>query len=67
MGWVLKFIKNPKLGMYVKLVWLIAGALSLTTMEWAADSNEAKYIAALFFGYTSNRVWGKDKPSKEVA
>jgi len=35
-------------------------------MEFEAHTNEAKYIGALFFGYTSFRVWGDDKPTKEI-
>jgi NhaP-type Na+/H+ or K+/H+ antiporter len=36
-------------------------------MEYEAASNEAKYICALFFGYSSHVVWGTDKPAKEIA
>ena len=51
----------------MKLVWIVAVDLAVNTMEYEAQSNEAKYIGALFFGYTSFRVWGDDKPAKEVA
>jgi hypothetical protein len=58
MGWVFKYIHNKDVRLFVKLIWVISVAIGLTAMEWGAQSNEAKYIAALFFGYTSYRLWG---------
>lgn len=57
-GWVFKFVKNPELRMYLKLGYCIIGAMFFVIAEEYAGTKDTKYIAALFFGYTSFRVWG---------
>lgn len=66
-GWFFKFIQNPTLRLYMKLLYCIIGAMVLVIIEEHAGTKDCKYIAALFFGYTLFRFWGMDKPSKHIA
>lgn len=67
LGWFFKFIKDPKLRINLKLLFCIIGAMFFVIAEEHANSHDAKYICALSFGYTCFRMWGNDKPSKEIA
>jgi NhaP-type Na+/H+ or K+/H+ antiporter len=66
-GWFFKFIKNPRIRMNMKLAYCVFGAISFVIIEEYAMSHDAKYICGLFFGYTLFRVWGDEKPAKEIA
>ena len=66
-GWFYKFIKNPKIRIYCKLAHCIVAAMFFVIVEYHAKTSDAKYLGALSFGYVSYRVWGEDKPSKELA
>lgn len=66
-GWFFKFIKNPTLQIYMKLLYCIVGAMVFVIIEEHAGTKDCKYIAALFFGYTLFRFWGMNKPSKHIA
>jgi len=49
--------------MELKFLWCI---FCVFAFPFAADLDgypHAKFVAALFFGYSSYRVWGEDKPS----
>jgi hypothetical protein len=67
LGWFFKFIKNPKLRMYAKLAYCVVGPMTFVIMEEHSGTKDTKYMAALFFGYTLFRVWGMEKPAKEIA
>jgi NhaP-type Na+/H+ or K+/H+ antiporter len=66
-AWPFKFIKNNKIRIYSKLLFCIIGAMVFVIIGYEADAADAKYIAALSFGYTCFRFWGTDKPAKEIA
>lgn len=66
-GWIFKFIKNPTVRIYCKLLYCIVGAMTFVIIEEHAGTKDCKYIAALFFGYVLFRMWGLDKPSKHIA
>jgi hypothetical protein len=66
-AWPFKFIKNDKIRIYLKLLFCVIVAIVLVIIGSKANAPEAKYIAALSFGYTCFRFWGTDKPSKEIA
>lgn len=67
LGWFFKFVERPRLRIYLKLAFCIIGAIFFVIDEEYAGSHDAKYVAALAFGYTCYRLWGEDKPSKEIA
>jgi NhaP-type Na+/H+ or K+/H+ antiporter len=49
--------------MHLKFIWCL---IMVFMFPFAADLDgypHAKFVAALFFGYSSYRVWGEDKPS----
>lgn len=66
-GWILNKLKNPTLRINMKLVYCVIICMVLVIIEDKAKSHDAKYLGALSFGYTCFRVWGNDKPSKEIA
>ena len=53
---------------YVKATYCVAVAISIIiftgSFKW---SSNAKYIACLVFGYACYRVWGEERPNKEIA
>jgi hypothetical protein len=51
----------------LKLVFCIIAAMLFVIIEEHAHSHDAKYLGALSFGYTCFRIWGNDKPAKEIA
>jgi len=66
LGWFFKFLSNFKYVMFLKFIWCI---IMVFGFPFAADFDgypHAKFIAALFFGYSSYRVWGEEKPSAEL-
>jgi NhaP-type Na+/H+ or K+/H+ antiporter len=65
-GWLLKYVKSKELRMYLKLAWCVIIAMCMVIIEEVAHGHDAKYIASLSFGYTSFRVWGAEKPAKEI-
>jgi len=66
-GYFFKFIKHPRVRIYSKLAFCIFGAISFVIIEEYSGTKDTKYMAALFFGYTLFRLWGQDKPAKEIA
>lgn len=66
LSWLFKFIPDQDWRLTAKFIWLMSVALGLTLLEWKIHTTEAKYIAALFFGYTTYRLWGKEKPAKHL-
>lgn len=66
-GWVFNFIKNKELQLNIKALWCTSIAVAnIITVQYTGFS-ESKYIGALVFGYVSFRVWGQDKPNKQIA
>ena len=63
LGWFFKFIKHWKSCIHLKAIWCIAIAVADLVAVQKSGFSESKFIGALFFGYTSYRVWGEDKPS----
>lgn len=53
---------------HVKAIYCVGFAIAIIvftgSFEWASN---AKYIACLVFGYTCFRIWGEDRPNKEIA
>jgi hypothetical protein len=49
--------------MWAKAVWCITMATVFVIVSTKVNFPEAKFTAALFFGYTSFRIWGADKPN----
>ena len=47
-----------------KFIWCFLVTISLAVGSDVSTYDEAKFIGALFFGYTCFRMWGKDKPMK---
>ncbi len=66
-GWFFKFVQRPRLRIYLKLGFCLVAAIFFVIVEEYAGSHDAKYIGALSFGYTCFRLWGEDKPAKEIA
>jgi len=64
LGWFFKFIKNDQLRIYMKFLYCILSSISFVIMEEYNPVHDVKYICALFFGYTLNRVWNGEKPQK---
>ena len=67
LGWFFKFIHNKKVSIVLKAVWSVFWALAFTVGSTKSGYTEAKYTAALCFGYVCNRLWGLEKPMKEIA
>jgi NhaP-type Na+/H+ or K+/H+ antiporter len=67
LGWFFKFIRNKKVSIVLKAIWCILWALGFVVGSTKSGYNEAKYTAALCFGYVNNRLWGTEKPAKEIA
>jgi solute carrier family 9B (sodium/hydrogen exchanger), member 1/2 len=63
MGWPLNKISNPVLRNWLKFLWCAMGIIALPIGSEISGYPDAKYLGALFFGYTSYRVWGEDKPT----
>lgn len=58
-----KLFKGKPITMYLKFIWCL---ICVFAFPFAADLDgypHAKFVAALFFGYSSYRIWGEDKPS----
>lgn len=58
-----KIPKSFQYTLHLKFIWCI---IMVFMFPFAADLDgypHAKFVAALFFGYSSYRVWGEDKPS----
>ena len=53
--------------MWLKAIWCISVATSFVIAAEKSGWKESKYIAALFFGYTSFRLWGAQKPNTQLA
>lgn len=66
-GWFFKYIKHWKSQIYLKALWCIAVAIADIIAVQKSGFTESKYIGALLFGYTSFRIWGEDKPNKQIA
>jgi len=66
-GVVLNYVKNYDLRMWLKFLYCAAFAIACVVGATFSTFTEAKYIGALFFGYTSQRVWKTDKPTKLLA
>jgi len=72
MGWVMGVFNKctcdmPKLKSYGKFVIMLTLAITLPFICHYTRFDESKYIGIIFFGYFSYRVWGEDKPDKELA
>jgi len=65
--WLIKFIPNKKLRVYLKLVCCVIAAMLFVILEHEASTHDASYVASLTFGYVCFRLWGDEKPSKELA
>lgn len=66
-GWIFNLIRHNTARKCAKFIYCICGAISLVVMEEYGGIDDVKYIGALFYGYTLSRVWGSEKPVKEVA
>jgi NhaP-type Na+/H+ or K+/H+ antiporter len=63
LGWTFKFIKNIKLRIWVKFLYVVAAVLGFGIGSDLSGFSDAKFIGILFFGYSSFRVWGNEKPT----
>ncbi len=67
-GWLFKYLPKWKYMIYVKATYCVAVAIGIIiftgSYKW---SSNAKYIACLVFGYACYRVWGEERPNKEIA
>lgn len=48
----------------MKAVWSTLCAITFVIVSEEVGLPDAKYVASLFFGYSSARIWGSDKPNK---
>lgn len=63
MLFTIDYFKTKSYTMYCKFIWSL---VCVFAFPFAADFDgypHAKFIAALFYGYSSYRVWGEDKPA----
>lgn len=67
LSYFFKHINSWKSQLWLKALWCISIAIAFVLAADLTGFKEAKYIAALFFGYVSFRLWGANKPSKELA
>lgn len=63
-SYLFKFINAWKYQIWLKAAWCISVAIGFVLAADLTGYKEAKYIASLFFGYVSFRLWGTNKPSK---
>ena len=66
-GWLFKFIETKSYCMKLKCAFAILTAIGLVIASELSTFKNAKFIACLSFGYTCFRVWGQNKPAKEMA
>lgn len=66
LGWFFKFLEGYKHVMFLKFLWCIFFVFAFPFIADFDGYPHAKFIAALFFGYASYRVWGEEKPSAEL-
>ena len=66
LGVVFNKLPQTTLTMHLKMWYCIACAIGFVIAGEKSTFTNAKYIAGLSFGYTSYRVWGEVKPTKEI-
>jgi solute carrier family 9B (sodium/hydrogen exchanger), member 1/2 len=67
LGWFLTKIPSSfKYTMELKFCWCVFNVFAFPFLADLDGYPHAKFIAALFFGYSSYRVWGEAKPSAEL-
>jgi hypothetical protein len=57
-GIILNKIENESLRIKTKALWSTAWAIALVVISEYLHMPDCKYMASLFFGYKSLRVWG---------
>ena len=67
LSYLFKYISVWKSQLWLKAIWCISVAIGFVLAADLTGFKEAKYIASLFFGYVSFRLWDTNKPSKELA
>lgn len=67
LGFIFNKIENESTRLLSKSLWAVMCAVAFVIISEEVGLPDAKYVASLFFGYASYRVWGKDKPNKQLA
>ena len=52
--------------MTCKFLYAVAGAISFVVVGEESTYTDSKYVVSLSFGYVLFRMWGDDKPQKEL-
>eukprot|EP00347_Sterkiella_histriomuscorum_P000158 403376950 len=66
-GIIFNKVENTNTRLQLKATWATFCAIALVFISEEVGLPDAKYVASLFFGYGSFRVWGTDKPNKQLA
>ena len=56
----------PEKTKWFKFAILLSLAVGIPIVSDISKFVESKYIFFIFFGYMCNRVWGHDKPEREL-
>jgi len=51
----------------MKTIAVLVVAIAMPLVSEALEIPEAKFVGIIFFGYGCFRVWGEDKPEKQLA
>ena len=65
LGLSMHFVRNC--GKKIKAVIVLTIAFIVVIMSQVSGFHESKYIAVIVYGYLCFRMWGEDKPEKELA
>jgi Kef-type K+ transport system membrane component KefB len=65
-AWVFKFISHKTVRIAVKFLYGLIMSILIVVASELSKHPDSKYTAGLLMGYTSFRVWGADKPTKEL-
>lgn len=65
-GHVFNYFKSWKYSMHLKMWYCIGCDIGFVLVGEQTKHSNSKYIASLAFGYTCYRVWGEDRPTKEI-
>ena len=65
-GSFFKLLPKHWVTMHLKMWYCIGCAILFVNAGEESKWTNSKYIASLTFGYCSYRIWGEDKPSKEL-
>ncbi|CDW89456.1 mitochondrial sodium hydrogen exchanger nha2 [Stylonychia lemnae] len=65
-GNIFRLFPKTWVTMHLKMWYCIACAIAFVIAGEQSKWTNSKYIASLTFGYCSYRVWGEDKPTREL-